>query len=339
MDEPIKRSMRKLASLQRITTLEPIPNADSICKATVLGWQLVVKKGEFSVGDLCVYVEIDSILPERPEFEFLRARSNRIRTVRLRGQISQGVCFPLSILPDTVKVEEGLDVTTVLGIEKYEPPIPAQLSGVMKGGFPSFIPKTDETRVQILADLLQKYEGEHCFVTEKLDGSSVTYYLNEGEFGVCSRNMELEKSEDNSFWKVAVNLGIEAKLNSLGKNIAIQGELIGEGIQSNKYKLKGQTVRFFNAFDISNYEYLNYSDFRALMENLELPMVPVLEERFPLVSDINGLVELSIGGSVLRKETRREGIVIRPLKEKTDQIGRVSFKVINPKFLLKYEDA
>lgn len=333
--------MRKLASLQRITTLEPIPNADSILKATVLGWQLVVKKGEFSVGDLCVYVEIDSILPERPEFEFLRARSNRIRTVRLRGQISQGVCFPLSILPGNLEVEmeEGLDVTTILGIEKYEPPIPAQLSGVMKGGFPSFIPKTDETRVQILADLLEKYEGEHCFVTEKLDGSSVTYYLNEGEFGVCSRNMELEKSVDNSFWKVAIELDIEAKLNSLGRNIAIQGELIGEGIQSNKYKLKGQTVRFFNAFAISDFEYLDYLDFRQLMKTLGLQMVPVLEEHFPLVSDINELVEFSVGGSVLRKETRREGIVIRPLKEKTDQIGRVSFKVINPKFLLKYDDA
>lgn len=331
--------MRKLASLQRITALEPIPNADSILKATVLGWQLVVKKGEFSVGDLCVYIEIDSILPDRPEFEFLRARSNRIRTVRLRGQISQGVCFPLSILPDSIEVAEGLDVTTILGIEKYEPPIPAQLSGIMKGGFPSFIPKTDETRVQILADLLEKYEGERCFITEKLDGSSVTYYWNEGEFGVCSRNMELEKSADNSFWKVATDLDIEAKLKHLGQHIAIQGELIGEGIQSNKYKLKGQTVRFFNAFAISNNEYLDYADFRKLVEALALPMVPVLEDNFLLVSDINTLVDLSVGGSVLRKETRREGIVIRPLKEKTDQIGRVSFKVINPSFLLKYEDA
>lgn len=331
--------MRKLASLQRITALEPIPNADSILKATVLGWQLVVKKGEFSVGDLCVYIEIDSILPDRPEFEFLRAKSNRIRTVRLRGQISQGVCFPLSILPDSVEVAEGLDVTTVLGIEKYEPPIPAQLSGIMKGGFPSFIPKTDETRVQILADLLEKYEGERCFITEKLDGSSVTYYWNEGEFGVCSRNMELEKSVDNSFWKVAMDLDIEAKLKQLGQHIAIQGELIGEGIQSNKYKLKGQTVRFFNAFSISNNQYLDYADFRKLLETLALPIVPVLEENFSLVSDINTLVDLSVGGSVLRKETRREGIVIRPLKEQIDQIGRVSFKVINPGFLLKYEDA
>lgn len=331
--------MRKLASLQRITALEPIPNADSILKATVLGWQLVVKKGEFSVGDLCVYIEIDSILPDRPEFEFLRAKSNRIRTVRLRGQISQGVCFPLSILPDSVEVAEGLDVTTVLGIEKYEPPIPAQLSGIMKGGFPSFIPKTDETRVQILADLLEKYEGERCFITEKMDGSSVTYYWNEGEFGVCSRNMELEKSVDNSFWKVAMDLDIEAKLKQLGQHIAIQGELIGEGIQSNKYKLKGQTVRFFNAFSISNNQYLDYADFRKLLETLALPIVPVLEENFSLVSDINTLVDLSVGGSVLRKETRREGIVIRPLKEQIDQIGRVSFKVINPGFLLKYEDA
>jgi len=139
--------MRKLASIQRIKNLEPIAGADAIEKATVLGWQLVVKKGEFAIGDLCVYCEIDSRLPDRPEFEFLKARGMRIRTVRLRGQISQGICFPLSILPVYTDVQEDTDVTELLDITKYEPPIPAQLAGVAKGLFPSFIPKTDETRV------------------------------------------------------------------------------------------------------------------------------------------------------------------------------------------------
>src|SRR6185503_10263785 len=102
-----------------------------------------LEKGEFQVGDLAVYCEIDSLLPDRPEFEFLKARGFRIRTIRLRGEISQGICFPLSILPEGTEITEGADVTDALGVTKYEPPIPASLSGVMKGGFPSFIPKTD----------------------------------------------------------------------------------------------------------------------------------------------------------------------------------------------------
>jgi len=128
--------MRKLASIQRIKALEPIEGADAIEKATVLGWQLVVKKNEFKARDLAVYCEIDSIMPDRPEFEFLKPRGMRVRTIRLRGQVSQGICFPLSILPNDFKIEEDADCTEVLGIEKYEPPIPACLSGISKGKFP-----------------------------------------------------------------------------------------------------------------------------------------------------------------------------------------------------------
>src|SRR6218665_107411 len=142
--------MRKLASIQRIKHLESIEGADAIEKAYVLGWQLVVKKGEFKEGDLCVYCEIDSLLPDKPEFEFLKPRGMRIRTVRLRGEISQGIAFPLSVLPADFEVTEDADCTDVIGVVKYEPPIPACLSGIAKGQFPSFIPKTDETRIQVL---------------------------------------------------------------------------------------------------------------------------------------------------------------------------------------------
>lgn len=162
--------MRKLASIQRIKSIEPIANADAIMKATVLGWQLVIKKGEFKPGDLCIYVEIDSILPDRLEFEFLRNKNFRIRTIKLRGQVSQGICFPLHILPNNIQVDEGVDVTDVLNIVKYEPPVPVNMQGVMKGPFPSFIPKTDETRVQVLQELLNTHRGSLCYITEKLDG-------------------------------------------------------------------------------------------------------------------------------------------------------------------------
>lgn len=331
--------MRQLASIQKIKNIEPIENADAIVRATVLGWQLVVRKDEFQIGDWCVYIEIDSVMPDRPEFEFLRARSNRVRTIRLRGQISQGVCFPLTILPEGTVIEEGLDVTDLLGITKYEPPIPAQLAGTMKGNFPSFVPKTDETRIQILGNLLEKCAGEMFYVAEKLDGSSVTYYLKDGEFGVCSRNLDLIESEENSFWKVARQLDIENKLRSLGYNVAIQGELIGEGIQKNKYKLRGQHVYFFNVFEIDKFEYLDFADFKKVIKDLDLQTVPILEEGFSLVADISTLTEMAIGKSKLCKTTHREGIVFRPLEEKRDKRGRVSFKSINPKFLLKFEDA
>ncbi|MCB9260807.1 MAG: RNA ligase (ATP) [Flavobacteriales bacterium] len=336
--------MRKLASIQKIIALEPIKGADAIEKATVLGWQLVVKKNEFKVGDLAVYCEIDSLLPDKPEFEFLKPRKLRIRTIRLRGQISQGICFPLSILPADFEVIEDADCTEALEIIKYEPPMPACLRGIAKGPFPSFIPKTDETRVQVLQTLLDKYKGEKCYVAEKLDGSSATYFLKDGIFGVCSRNLELTEDTENSFWKVARLMDIENKLRSIGKNIGIQGELIGEGIQGNKLKIKGQTAMFFNAFDIDKYEYLNFFDFKELLHKLDLPMVPIISLDYELENDIEDIIKTATIKSKLLNDVWAEGIVIRPYTEKLDLLlsneyfskGRVSFKAINPEFLLKY---
>lgn len=336
--------MRKLASIQKIKALEPIENADAIEKATVLGWQLVVKKGEFRVGDLAVYCEIDCLMPDRPEYEFLKPRGMRVRTIRLRGQISQGICFPLSILPPDFEISEDADCTEVLGIEKYEQPMPACLSGIAKGRFPSFIPKTDETRVQVLQHVLDKYKGTKCYVTEKVDGSSGTYFIHKGEFGVCSRNLELLEDEENSFWKVAREVDIENKLRSLDGNYAIQGELVGEGIQSNKLKLRGQTMLFFNAFDIDRFEYLPSEQFFDLMNQLELSTVPIVSTGYELENDINAIVRMATIKSKICPDVWAEGVVIRPLNEITYSLlanetldaGRLSFKAINPEFLLKY---
>ncbi len=336
--------MRKLASIQKIKAIHPIEGADAIERASVLGWQLVVKKGEFKEGDLCVYCEIDSLFPERPEFEFLRPRKMRIRTIRLRGQISQGICFPLSMLPASFEVGEDADCTEVLGIVKYEPPVPAHLSGIAKGKFPSFIPKTDETRVQVLQRLLDKYKGEPCYVTEKLDGSSATFYFHQNEFGVCSRNLDLLEEGENTFWKVARKLDIEGKLKSLGGNYALQGELVGEHVQDNKLKLRGHSVFFFNLFDIDRFEYLPYEHFVTTIENLKLQTVPILATDYKLSNDIDLIVQMAVRKSALTPDVWAEGIVIRPLTEKIDLIlsnenfnnGRVTIKAINPEFLLKY---
>ena len=119
--------MRKLASIQKITALRPIENADKIEVATVLGWQVVVQKGQFKEGDFCVYIEIDSILPDKPDFEFMRERKFRVKTIKLRGQVSQGICFPISILLKATDkdliLREGDDMTELLGVRKYDPQI------------------------------------------------------------------------------------------------------------------------------------------------------------------------------------------------------------------------
>jgi RNA ligase (TIGR02306 family) len=324
--------MRKLASIQRIKSIEPIAGADAIMKATVLGWQLVIKKDEFQPGDLCVYMEIDSVLPEKPEFEFLRNKNFRIRTVRLRGQISQGICFPLSILPAHIQVHEGADVTDVLNISKYEPPIPANMQGIMKGLFPSFIPKTDETRVQVLQDVLDANSGRLCYITEKLDGTSATYFVKDGVFGVCSRNMELEENESNVYWKIARELNIEEKLRSCNRNIAIQGELTGEGIQGNKLRLKGQHLFVFSVFLIDEYRYAMYDEWVNMMDELQIHRVPVITDNYSLDNNICNILSMSEIRSNINTSSMAEGIVIR-LKESREM---VSFKAISNEFLLKY---
>jgi len=324
--------MRKLASVQRIINIEPIPNADAIVKATVLGWQVVIRKDEFNINNLCVYIEIDSVLPERAEFEFIRSKHSRIRTVKMRGQISQGICFPLSILPSEIIATEGLDVTEVLGIVKYEPPIPASMAGVIKGPFPAFIPKTDETRVQVLQELLDEHKGRLCYITEKLDGASVTYFVRDGVFGVCSRNLELMENSSNTYWRVANTLNIESKLKSLGSNVAIQGELVGPNIQGNKLNLREQALFVFNVFWIDNYRYATYSEMVEVLNKIGLTPVPLITNTYVLDNDIQRILRMANIPSTVNSNVMAEGIVIRVL----DADEMVSFKAISNEFLVKY---
>lgn len=332
---------RKLATIRKVSEILPIDGADAIEIAVVDGWKVVTKKGEYKPGDLCVYCEIDSFLPIREEFEFLRKSSYkkmgdqegfRLRTIKLRGQVSQGLLVSLSIFGDfSWTAYEGLDVTERLGIVKYEPPIPAELAGKVKGNFPSFLRKTDEERVQNLTKEYEewKLQSKHQFyATEKLDGSSATYYFNNGVFGVCSRNLELLETEENTFWKVARQLDLEEKLRSYGKNISIQGELIGEGIQGNPYKIKGQTVRVFNVFDIDTQSYYGLPGLLTVCEDLKLETVPVLDKTFMLPDTVENLLSYADAKSQLNPNFDREGVVIRSLDR------TISFKVISNKFLL-----
>lgn len=334
---------RKLATIRKINKLQPIDGADMIEVAVIDGWKVVVKKGEFQEGDWCVYFEIDSFLPIKPEFEFLRKSSYkkdslgnegfRLKTIRLRQQLSQGLALPLTSFPDYNRsVFYGLDVTDDLGIIKYEPPIPANLAGTVKGMFPSFANKTDETRIQNLTSEFEEWKNEKLLfeVTEKLDGSSCTMYIRDGEFGVCSRNLDLQRDENNSFWKVAIEHDVENKLRSISDNIVIQGELIGEGIQGNPYNIKGQDFKVFNVYDINTGQYYPIDATKNIAYKLGFNSVPLLHViTLRQFDDIDDLLEFAEGKSLLNNQIEREGIVFKTADRS------VHFKVISNKFLLK----
>lgn len=336
--------MRKLATIRYIHEILPIEGADNIEIAVVDGWNCVVKKGSFSSREIIVYIEIDSFIPIHPYFEYLRKSSYkkmgdqegfRLKTIKLRGVVSQGLVVSLKdlikegLLEDRIYITGFDDVTQKLGIKLYEPPIPAQLSGKMKGNFPSFIPKTDEERVQNLD--YHKLLKEEYYVTEKLDGSSITIYLKDETFGVCSRNIDLLEDDENTFWKAARKLDVENKLKKAGlSDIALQGELIGEGIQGNKYKLKGHNIRFFNVYNIKSGKRFELEKIKEIIINtLKLEIVPVLYEKFKLPNNRDELISFAEDKSQL-SDTEREGIVVR-----TQYTSDISFKVISNKFLLK----
>lgn len=331
---------RKLASIQIVKDVKSIPEAEFIEVIQILGWKVVCKKDEFKIGDKVIYVEIDSILPEKPEFEFLRKNNFIIRTLKLRGQVSQGICFPLSILPEG-NYNEGDDITDLIGVEKYEPQIPIGMDGTFIGKYPSWLPKSDETRVQILQDVLDKYKGTKCYYSEKIDGTSSSFSLYYKDFGVYGRRYRLQPNIKNGYWKVAMKYDLEEILRKENRNLAIQGEITGKYIQSNKYKRNNDDLFFnmFNILDIDNQQYFSYQEFIDFAEYYNIPTVPIISNDYILDNDIDKLIELSKGRSVINPNVRREGIVIRPLIEINDRFfGRVSFKAINPDFLIKYKE-
>jgi len=335
--------MRKLASIQRITNIKPIEGADRIVVADILGYHCVIGKDQFQENDLCVYIECDSLLPsDNPLFTQFEKYNYRVRIQKLRGQVSMGLCMNLDILPQietntAPQYIEGQDVTDLLHITKYEPPISPQISGIAKGNFPSFIPKTDETRIQNIPQILDRYKNLTFVATEKLDGSSCTFYLKDDTFGVCSRNLELKEDPKNSIWQCAKNYNYESILRNQNENLAIQGEIIGNGINGNNYQYKQnqKELYIFNIFNIDTYTYLPHQQVINFCTTHNLPVVPTITQ-IPLNHTVDELIELSKGTSIINPKSRREGLVFRPLTETQDpDIGRLSFKVINPDYLLK----
>jgi len=368
---------RKLVSVQKIVNIKPIEGADKIEVAQVEGFEVIIAKADkHKVGELIVYCECDTILPQKPEFEFLRERKFRIRIIKLRGQVSEGIVFPLSILPKG-KYKEGQDLTELIGATKYDPQLAAELkeqerlSNLKKGRlnkflrrykwyrklvfkpskfpFPEWITKTDELRGQNLKwDELYEWNKDVSFeVTEKVDGQSGTWAVRKNKhplwykfgkdkysFVVCSRNFQIVKKDNSSYWTIAEKYDIKKKLiNMLIKDnlntIVLQGEILGPGIQKNKYKFKEYELLSFNLkFDNTK---LNYYKISSYLTPINIKLVPLAEETLlKLKPTIREMVEYSKGNSMENKDMPREGVVIRNYEK------HISFKVINPDFLLKY---
>lgn len=339
-----KNGDRMMAWIAKIEEIRSIPNADAICCYRVGGWWVVDKKEAYKVGDLCVYASIDSWIPhELAPFlskgseprEYNGIKGERLRTVKLRGQISQGLLLPLESTCANIDslLFEGLDVSAPLNIQKWEVPVPIQMAGQMKGFFPSFIPKTDQERVQNLVDEIKEHSGRFFEITEKLEGSSMTCYLYNGEFGVCSRNVDLKREEENSFWKVAIEQNIEEKMRSLGDNFAIQGELIGPGVQGNIYKLSKLDYQIFDVYDIADGEYKYPEERYAIVNFLGLTHVPVINKAVVLNHKVDEILGFAEGKSVLNVQQEREGIVYKSLNKHVSK--NFTFKAISNKYLMK----
>jgi len=330
---------RKLVTIQRIEHVEAIPSADQIVKARVMGWDVVVKKGELAAGDACVFFEIDSVLPDgAPWAELMRARGFRVRTLRLRGVLSQGLALPVSILDGEVP-EVGTEVTERLGVLKYEALLPDARD--VAGPFPSRVPKTDEIRLQSALGVLEEMRGRAFYVTTKLDGTSATFYRDPDEgLIVCSRNWALARGANHP-WRAAERLELESRLPP---GIAIQGELCGPGIQRNRLGLAGVELFVFSVYDTRAGAFFEHERFIAFCAERGLKTVPIERvvkgtEAALFEHNLDGYLELA-RGLYPNTKNRKEGIVVRTLEERRSASlqGRLSFKVINNDFLLKDEE-
>jgi len=334
--------MRKLASIQQVLALHAIPNADAIELAQINGWQCVVKKGDFQVGDLGLYFEIDAVPPDRPMFDFLwkgqakRPASLRIRTARLRGALSQGLLMPINLFPECVGADEGQDVSEALGVYKYEPPAPDGM-GDYRGPFPSMVAKTDEMRIQSFPQLIDELRGRPYVATLKCDGTSATFCMFEHSFHACGRNHSIADA-DNIFWRVARKYNLP-EIMAQHPELALQGEVVGPGIQKNRMGLKAVEFRAFNIYDMRYSRSLDHDQCFAFYEQYGIPAAPVVEEGPDFQHTVESLLQLA-EGLYPGTKNEREGIVIRPRIGQFSQTlaGRLSFKAISNRFLLKGGD-
>jgi RNA ligase (TIGR02306 family) len=353
---------RALATVEEISELRLIENADSIMIARVRGWDVIVRIADgFQVGDLVVYFEIDSFLPlDDPRFTFLAPRGARknqegveghvLKTAKMRGVYSQGLIMPYADFEDDImRVGQGLatlgmDITAgIPGLEKWDPPIPAELAGSAKGAFPGFIRKTDEERVQNMPyvfDSFPELDGG-WIATEKIDGSSMTVYINHGEVGVASRNWDLEETSYNSMWKLAHELGMIdwLKYHYSGDHTAVfQGEIFGPGIQGNPLDQKKVQFRLFNMFVNGDEVHRSWWPENGTDDDFYVEHVPLhLGLTYPQSIE-EALAQVENLPSKINPQRPVEGIVWRNTRDSAFPNGaRASWKAISQRYLMKHD--
>jgi RNA ligase (TIGR02306 family) len=371
---------RKLATIRRIADIQPIEGADAIVVATIDGWKVVVKKDEFKVGDLAVYLEIDSWVPhdlapflskgQEPR-EYNGVKGERLRTIKLRGQVSQGLLLKIDDLGEKIKsvcnafwvdgnsnFAEGADVTEAFGIQKWEAPIPAQLQGQAAGMFPtSLIPKTDQERIQNCFGDIQKRAKR--FATEKV-WNAETQTLEEHPVIVPADfqeptyevTMKLDGSSCTIFrWEGELRVAsrnLELKINDENKDntfvamavkigdcipdgFAFQGELMGPGIQGNREGFSKHRFFVFDIFNIQEHAYLRPLSRQLECKHRGLEHVPMLGDAWKAPESVEEGLAIAEGPSINHKI--REGLVW-----KCNEDPNFSFKTISNQFLLKGGD-
>ncbi len=347
--------MRKLASIQRVWKTEPIEGADRIELAHVLGWQCVVNRGQFRPMDTAVYFEIDSFLPVRPEFEFLRAsrykktdvmgEGFRLRTMHFRSQISQGLLLPVDMFPEIpADAEVGSDVSDFLGVGKWEIEERATTGGTVLGNLPYDIPHTDETRVQEEPGLIDAFTGLEYYISTKMDGSSHSIGIDEDGFHVTGHNYEYKDDGSSTFYELVKARGYRAGMEAFLAEehlttLTIQGEFCAPGIRRNRLRLTRPEWYVFTVRE--NGKRVGLRRMLEVCGKLGMDHVPVeevgtdLPSRYPTVE---ALLERADGE--YPNGGRKEGIVIRPAEPVYCPLisASLSMKVVSNKYLLKNEN-
>lgn len=315
----------------RIESVEPIPGADRIQRAEVDcmeggTWTGVVPTSA-SGGDKVVVFMPDAIVPRVPPLEFMEKHKWRVKMQRLRGCPSEVLIVPFGDLFFPDMDPSPRDVTNLLGVLKYEKPVPGKVSnGEPKGSFPQFIPKTDEPNFQKCGRFRSDLDGVECYIATKYDGTSQTFFHRNGEIGGCSRNLQLRDTPDSTVWQIAHRHSLPEKLPIMG-NLALQWECVGPGIQKNPLNLKEIEPRLFDIYDIDAQEYLDFAQMFDIGKQLGLPIVDHWHTlgQFWSSEDLRSMA----AGRYRESGANREGIVIRPLRTRRVCGSRVSFKVIN----------
>ena len=341
---PMKRSLSmldasNLAYIARVTDLHPIHGREDCELAEVKGWKCIVEKGHFSVNDLAVYYSIGSI-PDPV--------TGKIRTITMGDVISQGVLRPMSCLQefgyqDLSKYKEGDNVEEEMGVQKHIDEEERHLypkSG-KHGTFPTFIPKTDAPRIQHDPTVyLAAIQDKDIVITRKEDGTSCTFLYNHGNITVCSRNHGYQVGDtppSPDYFKIFKQYDLEKKLKSLNRNIAIQGEIVGPKINSNRMKLTQSDFFVFDIYDVDKEEYMSYDAMCSLCTELGLFTVPLIY-RGPaaaLTLSLDGLMQLAESAEYA-PGVAAEGIVVNS-DDPAWRKRRVHFKVISNKYLLQHK--